>query len=779
MFRVFIPVAALLLAPAAALAQGLSYDEASELAGEIDNEIASMRRDLDVVEKGYGTPIAPEVGRVDRRLREAEIHFLLNDYLRASIVLIDVVDDPENRSHPRYDDAVFILAESLRKSRNYSGARQHYEEILPRASGDRLKDVVLGLLEIADATNRYEDVDRYIGRLRQAGTLSRPDVDYIYGKMLFKSASDDPSAIQRALEVFRSVPAGTGVSGPASYFAGVALVKLGRYEDAINQFKDALAKAKGNKQLTELTNLSLGRLYQELGDVSKSADAYQEIHQDSLYFPDMLYEVAWAHVTSANLAEDEEGKEKGFVRALRALELLMATAPSSRLYPEARILQGNLQIRLGAPETAYDTFQTIVDRYGGAEAKLADMRARGDPREFFDELVKRDLDDLTATTMLPPLAVTWALEEEDMGRAVAMQQDLQDSRVYMKESKELVETLGEALLGEQKYRMFPGLSRARAKALSIENRIIAVDDRLLSIERRAMWPHLSEGDQQLLDQAISRADAIRAEIDALPKTEEGVEKTRAEIKNAYQETGRRAYRLTYRVGSMRAQLVAVEAWLRHNRDHLGDEEIQLTEERIRTAAAEVEQLEQQLDELMAEIRRATILAESDAGRTRAQKLQEELHQVLAEEVALLRSRRGSAPGELQGLFARLDQQRATIEQIGTDLTRLQQSLDAQVADRVAEIQKEIAQEVNRLSQYEGEHRELAQETDLLLGPVAGRTLDSVGQQFKSLVLRADVGIIDVAWARKQLETEKVNALIKEQRERTQELEEEFADVLKD
>lgn len=779
MFRAFFPAAALLLAPVGAYAQGLSYEEASELAGEIDNEIASMRRDLDIVEKGYGTPLAPEVGRVDRRLREAEIHFLLNDYLRASIVLIDVVDDPDNRSHPRYDDAVFILAEALRKSKNYSGARQHYEEVLPRATGDRLKDVVLGLLEIADATNRYEEVDRYIGRLRQAGTLSRPDVDYIYGKMLFKSASDDPSAIQRALEVFRGVPAGTRVSGPASYFAGVALVKLGRYEDAVSQFQDTLAKAQGNKQLTELTNLSLGRLYQELGDVSKSADAYQEIHQDSLYFPDMLYEVAWAHVTSANLAEDEEGKEKGFVRALRALELLMATAPASRLYPEARILQGNLQIRLGAPETAYDTFQTIVDRYGGAQTKLADMRAGGDPREFFDELVRRDLEDVLATSILPPLAVTWALEEEDMGRAVTMQQDLQDSSTYMKESKELVQTLGEALLGEQKYRMFPGLSRARAKALSIENRTIAVDDRLIAIERRALWPHLSEADQGLLDQAMARADEIRAEIEALPKTEEGVEERRAQIKDSYQETGRRAYRLTYRVGSMRAQLVAVEVWLRQNRDHLSEEEIQLTQERIQTAAAEVAQLEQQLDELMAEIRRATIMAESDAGRTRAHKLKEELHQVLADEVALLRSRRASAPGELAGLFARLDQQRATIEQISADLTRLQQSLDAQVSDRVDEIRREIAQEVNRLSQYEGEHASLSEETDLLLGPVASRTLDSVSQQFKSLVLRADVGIIDVAWARKQVETEKVNALIKEQRERTQELEDEFADVLKD
>ncbi len=771
--------ASVLLGTAPASAQEISFDKATQLANEVDSEIAVMQRDLDVVEKGYGAPVPTEVTKVDRRLREGEIHFLLNDYLRASIVLLDVVEDEANKSHPRYDDCVFLLAESLRKSKNYSGARRNYEEILPRASGDRLKDVVLGLLEIANATNHYEDVDRYIGRLRQAGTLSRPDVDYIYGKMLFRSASNDPSQIQRALEVFRGVPAGSSVSGPASYYAGVALVRLGRYEDAITQFQDTIAKGKGNAQLLELANLSLGRLYQELGQISKSTDAYQEISQNSPYFSDMLYEVAWAHVTSANKATQEAEQKQEFLRALQALELLMAASPTSRLYPEARILQGNLQIRLGAPETAYDTFQTIVDRFGGARDKLAELRVHGDPREFFDQLMSRDLDAVMATSILPPLAVSWALEEQDMGRAVAMQQDLDASSKYLKESRELVEMLSDALIGEQKYRMVPGLARARAKALSIENRIIAVDDRLRSIERRALLAYLSEGDRAKIAEIDGRADALEKELDALPMSDTDVEANREKIKESYLETSRHAYRLTYRVGAMRAQLVAVELWLGQNREHLTADAIRLTQSRIKASRAEVTELEEALDALQSEIRRATMMAESDAGRTRAMRTRDQLEGVLAEETALLHGRRAAAPGDLQGLFARLDQQRGGLAKIGENLARLQTSLDAQVRDRVDEIRKEIAVEVNRMGQYETEQGELSQETDRLLGPVASRTLESVGEQFRDLVLRADVGIIDVAWARKQVETEKVNALIKEQRERTQELEEEFSDVLKD
>jgi hypothetical protein len=69
------------------------------------------------------------------------------------------------------------------------------------------------------------------------------------------------------------------------------------------------------------------------------------------------------------------------------------------------------------------------------------------------------------------------------------------------------------------------------------------------------------------------------------------------------------------------------------------------------------------------------------------------------------------------------------------------------------------------------------ETDGLLGPVATQTLNTVAHEFQDLVLKADVGIIDVAWARKQGVTDKVSTVVREQQDRTRELETEFQDVL--
>jgi tetratricopeptide (TPR) repeat protein len=772
----------IVLAASPAAAQ-VTPEKVNEHANQVDAEIAGMRTDLAAVENGYAFTLQPEVGKVERRLREGEIHFLLKDYLRAAIVLLDVVEDPELRGHPQHRDCVFLLAESLRMSRNFSGAQAYYEGLLPDASGERLKDIVLGLLQIAGATNQYDDVDRHVARLRQAGAMSRPDVDYIYGKMLFKGGMQDPQKLTKALEVFAKIPEGTSVSARGAYYAGVTLVQLGQYEQALRQFELTLTRIgtrPDDQPLRELTYLSMGRLYQELGDVTRAADAYQEIDQGSPYFSDMLFEVAWAHVRDAGLTEDVEEQKGAFTRALRALELLMATAPTSRLYPQARILQGNLQIRLGASETAYDTFETIVDEYGGARDKIEKMvREKADTKQFFRDLLAADVDELQAQTVLPPLAVTWALEEKDMERAVAMERDLQDSESFMQESRDLVDQLQAALLGEQRFNMFPGLREARSKAISVENRSLNARRRLLDLERRMVEPSLAEAQRAQLTAVHARAVEVEQEIATLPQSDEQVDAGRVEIRQEYLAASRRAHQLRPRLVGMQAQLVAVELWLRDNRGKLDAEEQALMDTRIVEARGEIRALEEALGKLESEIRQAADLVEGDAGRGRARRLAEEYKGLMTEELAILRAARGSVAGDLQGGLQRIDQQRLALDAIDQRLADMQQALDGKVRDKVDEVRLAIAQEAARLDGLEQEHAGLTNETQALLGPVADRTLAAVGKQFRDLVLKADVGIIDVAWARKQTETDKVNDLIREQQRRSSELELEFAEFLRE
>jgi len=225
--------------------------------------------------------------------------------------------------------------------------------------------------------------------------------------------------------------------------------------------------------------------------------------------------------------------------------------------------------------------------------------------------------------------------------------------------------------------------------------------------------------------------------------------------------------------------VAVELWLRDNRATLDAEEQALMDTRIVEAKAEIRAMEGELTELENDIRQAADVVEGDAGHGRARLLAEEYRGQMDQELAIMRVTRSSMPGDLQGGLQRIDQQRAALDGVDNKLAEMQSALDAKVRDRVDEVRLAIAQEASKLDSLEQEHASLTNDTQALLGPVADRTLAAVGRQFRDLVLKADVGIIDVAWTRKQAETDKVNDLIREQQRRSSELESEFAEFLKE
>jgi ribosome biogenesis protein Tsr3 len=104
-------------------------------------------------------------------------------------------------------------------------------------------------------------------------------------------------------------------------------------------------------------------------------------------------------------------------------------------------------------------------------------------------------------------------------------------------------------------------------------------------------------------------------------------------------------------------------------------------------------------------------------------------------------------------------------------------MEATVKDRVDEVRAVVRAEDAKLREYERETALLRTETDAMLGPVASAALRAVSQEFNELVLKADVGIIDVAWARKQQVTDRVAKVVREQQDRTRELETEFQDVI--
>lgn len=768
---------ALVIALAAAPPPELSEAEARTAADQVDGAIGQMQVDLRRARESASVGLGANASAAfEQRLADAEVHILVEDYWRAAVFLLDVVETDANRSHPRYDEAVFLLAEALRLSRNFGSAERYYQQLLYKVRGERLVEVVEGLLDIANRTQDLSGVDQYIARLREAGGLAGPEVDYLHGKTLY--ALGDPASLNRALRLFQGVPANSELGPKASYYAGVTLVRQGDLEGAIQQFRrtDSLIES---GPLADLVKLSLGRLFQERGQIEESAAAYAEIDESSPHFSDMLFETAWAHVKAANEAEDEAARREALEKALLSTELLMATAPGPRLYPQARLLQGNLQIRLGAPETAYETFESVVDRYAASRRQLeAFVRSREDTQAFFDEIVERELEgEDPRNSGLPELAVEYVMEEDGMQRVLLVERDLAEAQQDLAESRELIAMLEVALAGEQRFRMFPSLSALRDQMLSVHNRWLANELRLLELEHRAVRPLLAGADAATVDERWAEVRRLAGDIRALPADALAVAGARTALSEAYQQTSLQAYRLTYRVSSMRAELQAVRRWLAENRATLSLEAQETVEGRIEKSRRAVARLEGQLEVLLAEIRRASVQAESDAGASQGKRLADDFIRARDRMLVALQPGRNEASTGMVGLLSRFDQQRRTLTGLRQELSSLENRVQVRIDGQVAALRQRLTAESARVEEEAARFARLAANSEQVLGPVSQRTLGAVDGKFESLIREADVGLIDVAWARKQEETQKVTKLINEFQERTASLEREFADVL--
>jgi len=759
---------------------GISAQDAEQIVTMAEKDVNRAAQDLAAAKVEVGSASASPAVAIDRRIREGEIHFLLEDHLRAAVVLMDVVENPANRSHPRYDEADYYLATSLAKLGNYGESRKLYEDLLGRVSGPRLKDVVGGLLEVAHATRRYENVERYVARLREAGGLSGAEVDYIYGKTLFQSAGGDQMRLNNAYDAFKRVPNESPLAPQAAYYAGVVRVEQKQLAQSIPEFDLALTrtgKSESQYAVRDLANVALGRVYFELNQLDKSVEAYKRVGRGSKQFQDMLFELAWAHVKAAKALPDDAAKAVELAKALRMAELLMASGPDSKMAPEARILEGNLQIRVGSAEAAYESFQGLIDRYGGARTQLGELIAKNpDPRTFFDQLIGADLSRTSSTELLPPVAVDWALTMPEMRKAVSVLSDLKTGEMYAKDSREIIQTLELALGGEARFSL-AGLGKARQRAHAAENRAVLTIKNLLDVEHRMASAIGNPNEVKTLQDARARRAPLEGTLQTLPSDTESAAGAGAAAVGQYREAEARVHRQFVDVASMRAQIAAVDVWIGTHRDALTKERVAALREKLVTARAEVKAMETDLDTMQSDLRVGADVASTEGGRAHGAATRAGYLIAIQSEAALLKQYRPRFPPEFAALLPRIDAQRNAAEAVVKAGDALDTQMEPLVEGKVAEMRKLVASEAAKLDAFDQAHGVLRAQTDATLGPVAAASLAAVAAEFNDLVLKADVGIIDVAWARKQGVTDKVSELVRQQSERTKELESQFSDVL--
>lgn len=774
---VLVSLVTLTAAPARAQARGrASVEELRSQVEEVARQVETARNNIEVVEKQYTLREEPsEAAAQLQRFSDGEIQYLLADYNTAAVLFYDLVANPEFQKSQRYADALFYLADSLYQQKNYLGARLYLRQLLT-LRGAHYKEALARYLEIAGRLNEFAGIDDYIAQARGlSGGALPPELSYVYAKWLFgRSDLALEDRIPRSQAIFEGLARDPAAPFrvQAAYFIGVGHVKLKAWDKAIAAFQSIAAMpdtgSARDREVKELADLSLGRVYFEVGRYDEAIDSYAKVPQQSDSFPDALYEIAWAYVRKGELE-----------RARNATEVLLLVAEDSVLAPEAKILQGTLLQKLQKYDEAIDTYNEVVNTYGPVEGEVeALLTASRDPVQYFDEQLARSDDSLDVTKLLPPVALKWASTRQDVADAVSITTALDESRSGLAESRAIADRILRSL-DERGLESFPVLQEGYTRADAVDNMLSRAEENLTRIEGYLSAAALTPEQQADIDQLKGRAAQLRARLDTVPTTPEQIQARRARIQQAIDALDAQAFRLEVDAQSQSAQLVAIRKYVddtRTQRKNSPDDEKAFLE-KVELEQRGIEATQQQLHEL-----RAQLLAErnnADKAVAGEGALRAQYEQLLEQVQARYAQSRGGLPAGAQQVLLRADVVRTDAQAVRSRVAQSKGIIRERVEKKAQRLREQVLLEQKLIESYAKETDAVTNDTRNLVGRIAFESFKRVHQSFYDLVLKANVGLVDVAFQRKQDKTTSIQKLAAQKDRELRQLDEEFREVLKD
>jgi len=712
------------------------------------------------------TPAAP-ADVADRRVLDAQVLFGLKNFQEAATVLLDVIEKyPNSRA---YDDALFLLGESLFQGHDPYSSRHYFELFLQRNTGSgKEQDALQRLIEISFRTGDYEHVDEYLAKLQNIPPERlEPATPYVRAKLFFFRGKDD-----EALAGFSALQTNNPYYFQARYFIATIMVKKGDLAGASATYDSLLhqqAPDDSAAEIQDLSRLALGRILYERSQFDKAIDMYQSIPRQSKYFADALDEQAWTYI-----------KAKEWQKAWRSIDLLLLSNPDMPDAPDKRLLLGNLQLRIGNFYLAHDEFSKVREEFDPIQRQLKAVivHAQTDPA-YFDNLVGRSLEKFDISVFVPPAASKWVKAEPDVARMISLASDVGDLQRDLQSSQKLVDRIQRAMQSNSRTGIFPDLAAARTKSVEIENQLIDVRQKFVGKVRAILEPSLTPEERKTLDHIAIERDGLERQLKNLPTSQDAIKTRETQVKEQYRELDGRASELNVEIQSLEAQLVAIEQYYRSSRSEqkIRPEDIQ---QPIKDLRATVDSLRNSHDKIREEI--ADAVREDTAAGGAGQVEHDagvRLTELLRQEEEVQARAKYRLPGAQQQEIDRMNGVLSRADAVGKQVDEFNKRVDKQVDVRLETVKGYLATEKEELAKATSKLGEVVTESQSLGGGLAQAMFTRVADRFYDLVVRSDVGIIDVAWGMKDQKTQAVTKLTNLKNLELRALDEDFKKVMED
>jgi len=759
---------------AAALALGVALvtlpGRAARAGDEIDDTVKKLvdldqRVHLMSLEFKEAPPPAPDAA--DRRVLDAQVQLSVKNYDEAATIALDVVEKyPKTRA---YDDALYLLGEALFQGRDYYSARHYLQEAVAKNNGSKQEQQALQrLVEVALRTGDYENVDVYLKRLENLpASAVEPSVPYVRAKYLYFRARFDEAAA-----VFAAIPSTNPYYFQARYFLATIQVKRGDLAAASTAFDDLLKLQPPDdtaKDIQDLARLAIARIFYERSQFDKAIEVYLAVPRQSRYWSEALREQAWTYI-----------KAKDWQRAYRSVNLLLLYDPDTADAPDLRLLEGNLELRMNNFYLASDEFSKVRDEFEPIHRQLQQVivKSQTDPA-YFDALVGKSLDKFDIGVFVPPTAAKWVKAEPDVARMMSLASDVGEMQRDLADSQKLVERIEHAMEGAGRVGIFPDLAAARTKSVEAMNQVVSTRETFEAKIRAIIDPVLTADERKQLDQLAIQRDGYARQASNLPTTDEGLQQHERTMKDRFGDLDKQVSEMNVEIQSLEAQLVALEQYYRVSRSEqkIRPEDIEAPVHDMRTAIEELRAMHDKLREEIADATREAGAAGStgEAEREAAKKLSD----VLAQELVIERQAAARLSGTDRAQVDRVNDVLSRCDAIASQLDVFDKRVDGQATVRLAIVSRYLTAEKEELASAGDKLGGILDESKSLGGGLAQAMFTKVADKFYDLVVRSDVGIIDVSWGLKDEKTQAVTKLTNLKNLELKALDEDFRKVLED
>jgi len=262
---------------------------------------------------------------------------------------------------------------------------------------------------------------------------------------------------------------------------------------------------------------------------------------------------------------------------------------------------------------------------------------------------------------------------------------------------------------------------------------------------------------------------VAAALKALPVDEEGFSRREQAAADVYVHMRKELSRQDVVIDSMEALIVGLETYMKKPdyRAGMSEETLASNRDALQRFRAGLDLQREELRLLRADVERAE--AQLGFGEDVAQE-----QATLKKVVTLSEQYRSHAAERLGALGKKAESANQAIARSEKAVSALLVAIEKEASTRVAEIRQILDRERERMEGYAGELSALGDEARVVVSGVARENFGGIRDRFQDLLLRADVGIIDIAWMRKEAHKAKSVNLSRERMKEIERLDAEFS-----